>query len=666
MDKAAQLLHGSLEGMSAAQKESTLQAIFGQDAIRAAAIIAEQGADGYNAMAKAMDGAGTAAQQAARRQQGFNVAVDNIFGSLEAFQIVIFSAALPALTALINLLAGGINAFTDFADALIKGGSGIEAYVVPAVAGLTSAIIAWALSQSAAALPAILQMIPALVAQTGAFIANAAAVALAAAPYAAIAIAIGAVVYKYQELQSKLTDANAELLASRSWWTDAGAALASYGVQADAVQVKLAPYANTIKAIRDQIEGETRDLGARMAAGQLTQAQYAAEMAVINTHAAALQSATAAYNSEEAAILKTAAAAMTATNATSIIGQASVAMGEQVSLTAKDVEALGAALQKTYQDGATAVQAWAQSTATYMTGVEDRAAAHKDTIAGLEKAKQEATTAEQKTGIDQQIAQENEKYAAEEQTQAASYAAQAAAQRAHLGQMLIDYTTNQALLGNIAKAKAAEITDAIATEYGIQESTSASTFLHMAQDIDDYAGSSKGSLDGLIGKLKDNEQSAVDTEAAMTNFAKTYTAEEVDNFLEGKSNAQELTGAINAIPKQVNISVHTAYSSSGSQTRNDELPAGARAGGGSVDALRPYLVGEKGPEIVIPRASATVVPNEQVRQAAASLPQLAAYAPGGSRDGAAGVTNNYNLGITTNQSPAVVYQSFALMESIAL
>jgi hypothetical protein len=36
---------------------------------------------------------------------------------------------------------------------------------------------------------------------------------------------------------------------------------------------------------------------------------------------------------------------------------------------------------------------------------------------------------------------------------------------------------------------------------------------------------------------------------------------------------------------------------------------GARAGGGPVAAGRPYLVGERGPELVVPRQSATVIPN---------------------------------------------------------
>jgi hypothetical protein len=42
--------------------------------------------------------------------------------------------------------------------------------------------------------------------------------------------------------------------------------------------------------------------------------------------------------------------------------------------------------------------------------------------------------------------------------------------------------------------------------------------------------------------------------------------------------------------------------------------AGARAAGGPVSANKPYLVGEKGPEIVVPGKSGTVIPNRSIGQ----------------------------------------------------
>ena len=44
--------------------------------------------------------------------------------------------------------------------------------------------------------------------------------------------------------------------------------------------------------------------------------------------------------------------------------------------------------------------------------------------------------------------------------------------------------------------------------------------------------------------------------------------------------------------------------------------AGARANGGPVQAQRPYLVGERGPEIVVPQQNATVIPNHAINPSA--------------------------------------------------
>lgn len=46
------------------------------------------------------------------------------------------------------------------------------------------------------------------------------------------------------------------------------------------------------------------------------------------------------------------------------------------------------------------------------------------------------------------------------------------------------------------------------------------------------------------------------------------------------------------------------------------LLAGARADGGPVSANRPYLVGERGPEIIVPGKSGMVIPNHQIGQGA--------------------------------------------------
>jgi TP901 family phage tail tape measure protein len=117
--KASDLLHDKLNGLTDAQRVSLLQTIFGNDAMNAAAAFAENGAHGFDDMAAAMAKANGVQANAATMQQGYNVALDNFHGSIEALQITIGSVFLPILTDLFNnVLAPAINTLTDLSGAL--------------------------------------------------------------------------------------------------------------------------------------------------------------------------------------------------------------------------------------------------------------------------------------------------------------------------------------------------------------------------------------------------------------------------------------------------------------------------------------------------------------------------------------------------------------------
>jgi methyl-accepting chemotaxis protein len=73
--------------------------------------------------------------------------------------------------------------------------------------------------------------------------------------------------------------------------------------------------------------------------------------------------------------------------------------------------------------------------------------------------------------------------------------------------------------------------------------------------------------------------------------------------------------------------------------------AGAKANGGTVSGGRPYLVGEKGPELMVPGRTGTVVPNDQLS--------------GG------GVTVNQTINISTGVAQTVRSEIRALMPQIA-
>lgn len=119
MEAAAALLQQQTANLSEEQRLQAFQTIFGADAIRAAAAIAEGGAEAFNQMGVDMAAAGTAAEVAAIQNQGFNFAMDSLKGSVETLQIVIGSALLPIITQFITTaLIPGIAVVQTFASAL--------------------------------------------------------------------------------------------------------------------------------------------------------------------------------------------------------------------------------------------------------------------------------------------------------------------------------------------------------------------------------------------------------------------------------------------------------------------------------------------------------------------------------------------------------------------
>jgi TP901 family phage tail tape measure protein len=122
MEQSAALLQNALSGLSEAEKTAALQVIFGNDAMGAAVALSTAGADGFNAVGAAMAGAGTAADQAAYKNQGFKFAIDSLLGGIETLQIILGGLLLPVLTAFVNdVLTPAISRVTEFATAIANG-----------------------------------------------------------------------------------------------------------------------------------------------------------------------------------------------------------------------------------------------------------------------------------------------------------------------------------------------------------------------------------------------------------------------------------------------------------------------------------------------------------------------------------------------------------------
>lgn len=633
MDKASQMLHDSLNGLNQAQQTAALKAIFGQDAFRAAAIIAEDGAKGFEDMASAMDATGSASDQAAKRQKGFNFAMESLTGSVETFQIVAGSKLLPVLTMLIEqaliplvnaaTAAAGAMDLTGVTQALISGVTGaadvITTGAVPALTLLAAVTLAYAVTNAPAMLGALVALIPQVVAATSAWAANALAVAAAAAPFALVVAAIAGVAIAYTDLMNKIDAANTAMLNGQQFWKDSTAAMESYGKATGDAKKELEPYANTVDALRKQVEAETKSLGERMTMGKVSKEQFAAEMEVINQHAGALKTATEAYNDQEQAIIKQTAATTTGTAKLQEMSTEQGTLQGQLQLTQSEFEKLQKQIETTYANGTKAVE-------DYTT---------------REMQLSETLTQAKKDGLDQQ-----------EADQIVSLARQQAAAKAALGQQLVDYTLAQVQMGNVTNEQGQRIVDTIEKQFGTQSDISAKTFLQMTSDIDRYAASGGEATDALSSDLKNTMDTAVSTREEMDKLAKKYEAELIQNFNAGKIDADELRDSLEAIPSRVTSEVVvtkreiTVKETRSSGDGGDADNFGTRAVGGPVAASMPYLVGEQGPELIFPSRSgyvATAQQTEALRSPVATPGQIGAVAAGSVTTNTSGDTWNVTL-----------------------
>jgi hypothetical protein len=99
----------------------------------------------------------------------------------------------------------------------------------------------------------------------------------------------------------------------------------------------------------------------------------------------------------------------------------------------------------------------------------------------------------------------------------------------------------------------------------------------------------------------------------------------VDSFLEGKDAGEAFGDAIEGVAKRLLNSgiegiIANLFGAAGTPGTGivgsvaEALFGGARAAGGPVSPGKAYLVGERGPELIVPRGSETVVPNGRLRE----------------------------------------------------
>jgi len=94
-----------------------------------------------------------------------------------------------------------------------------------------------------------------------------------------------------------------------------------------------------------------------------------------------------------------------------------------------------------------------------------------------------------------------------------------------------------------------------------------------------------------------------------------YTQQAVDDMIRIQQEADALVAKYNSIPTNVSTTITSYYNSvygAGSYTQQPGYLGGSRAAGGPVMAGTPYLVGERGPEVMTPQTNGNITPNNDL------------------------------------------------------
>lgn len=112
MAEIQQVLADAVQGMTRQQKLQTLEILFGQDAIRAAAVLADEAGAGYNAMAESMSKV-KAADVAMIRLDNLRGSLEQLRGSVESAAIAIGTPLLGAVRMVVDAATWAVNVFNN-------------------------------------------------------------------------------------------------------------------------------------------------------------------------------------------------------------------------------------------------------------------------------------------------------------------------------------------------------------------------------------------------------------------------------------------------------------------------------------------------------------------------------------------------------------------------
>ena len=148
LEETAGRLRAALAGMTDEQRAATLKQMFGQDAIRAASILYEQGAEGIQDWIRKVDDSGYAADTAATKLDNLKGDVEAFTGALETALIGTGQGAQGPLRTLVQTGTAVVNIFNAMPGPLKTALSYFTAFTAVAGGGLWagSKVIGWASS----------------------------------------------------------------------------------------------------------------------------------------------------------------------------------------------------------------------------------------------------------------------------------------------------------------------------------------------------------------------------------------------------------------------------------------------------------------------------------------------------------------------------------------
>lgn len=112
MNEIAGVLSDSLAGLTDQQKQMALETMFGSDAIRAAAVIADNGTAGFDALSQSV-GKTSAADVAATRMDNLAGSIEQLKGSVETLMIIIGRPLADSLRGIVDMVTKLVNWFSS-------------------------------------------------------------------------------------------------------------------------------------------------------------------------------------------------------------------------------------------------------------------------------------------------------------------------------------------------------------------------------------------------------------------------------------------------------------------------------------------------------------------------------------------------------------------------